>query len=159
MTAPLLQLTLADQDQTEALARHITPLLQAGDVLLLSGSIGAGKSTFARAVIRAATGNPSEDVPSPTFTLVQSYETPQGEIWHSDLYRLGHPDEVFELGLYEAFETAICLVEWPDRLGDLTPATALSLDFTAGDPAHQLTISGNADWAARLGNLALAARD
>ena len=153
MTAPLFQLTLADQDQTEALARQMAPLLRAGDVLLLSGSIGAGKSTFARAVIRAATGNPAEDVPSPTFTLVQSYETPQGEIWHSDLYRLGHPDEVFELGLYEAFDSAICLVEWPDRLGDLTPAAALALDFTAGDPAHHLTISGDADWARRLAAL------
>lgn len=158
MTAPLHSLTLADQDQTEALARQMAPLLRAGDVLLLSGSIGAGKSTFARAVIRAATGNPAEDVPSPTFTLVQSYETPQGEIWHSDLYRLGHPDEVFELGLYEAFETAICLVEWPDRLGDLAPETALALEFTAGYPAHQLTISGDAIWAERLSSLALAAR-
>ena len=157
MTALSLSLRLQDQDQTEALARSLAPHLRPGDVLLLSGAIGAGKSTFARAVIRAATGNPQEDVPSPTFTLVQSYETPQGEIWHSDLYRLGHPDEIFELGLYEAFETAICLIEWPDRLADLAPFSALSLEFTAGDTAHAVRLTGGPLWAARIAALGLGA--
>jgi tRNA threonylcarbamoyladenosine biosynthesis protein TsaE len=102
--------------------------LRAGDCLLLEGQIGAGKSHFARAFIQARLGR-AEDVPSPTFTLVQSYQA-DVEIWHADLYRLSHPDEVLELGLEEAFDSAICLIEWPDRLGSLLPKGAMRLRFT-----------------------------
>lgn len=143
-------LTLPDQDATEALAAWLAPRLRAGDTLLLSGPIGAGKTTFARALIRAATGNPAEEVPSPTFTLVQTYDTAQGTIWHADLYRLGHPDEAWELGLDDAFDTAICLIEWPDRLGDLAPDGTLAITLAAGDPAHRITLAGTDAWAARL---------
>lgn len=108
-----------------ALARHLTK----GDAVLLSGSVGAGKSHLARAFIRARLGR-HEEVPSPTFTLVQTYTHPDGDIWHADLYRLSHPDEVIELGLDEAFETAICLVEWPDRLGTLAPPSAIRLTLS-----------------------------
>lgn len=116
--------------QTANFASALGNILRMGDVLLLSGEIGAGKTFFARALIQAVQDIP-EDVPSPSFTLVQTYETNTGEIWHSDLYRLSDPDQCLELGLIEAFETAICLVEWPDRLGDLAPQTALSLNFEA----------------------------
>jgi len=104
---------------------------------------------FARGFIRAKLGR-SEDVPSPTFTLVQTYQTPQEEIWHCDLYRLTHPDEALELGLDDAFETAICLIEWPDRLGDTAPGDALHLSFVAERRSHRVTVSGPASWRARL---------
>nr|WP_269101312.1 tRNA (adenosine(37)-N6)-threonylcarbamoyltransferase complex ATPase subunit type 1 TsaE [Mangrovicoccus ximenensis] len=138
-----------------ALARRLAPRLGPGDVLALSGPIGAGKSTFARALIKhllAAEGR-DEDVPSPTFTLVQSYETRGFEIWHCDLYRLTHADEVLELGLDAAFDDALCLVEWPDRLDDDLPAAALSLDFApeAAGEARTLTLTWSDDgWTSRL---------
>ncbi len=123
------RLTLTSPDETSRLAAHIAGALGPGDCLLLEGPIGAGKSHFARALIQSLLGY-AEDVPSPTFTLVQTYDTPAGEVWHSDLYRLTMLDEIEELGLTEAFEEAICLVEWPDRLGDLAPSDALTLSLT-----------------------------
>lgn len=122
-----LSLFLAGEEDTSRLARLLAPYLRAGDVLLLEGAIGAGKTHFCRALIRARLER-QEDVPSPTFTLVQTYEN-DPDIWHADLYRLSHPDEARELGLEDAFETAICLVEWPDRLGELVPEGAMRLRF------------------------------
>lgn len=147
IAGPLLMPTEA---ATAAFAAQLAIVLQPGDTILLSGPIGAGKSALARALIRARLGNPSEDVPSPTFTLVQTYAHPKGDIWHCDLYRLTHPDEAMELGLDDAFETAICLIEWPDRLGDLAPPGALHITLEAGDAGHSLTFSGGADWPQRL---------
>lgn len=119
---------------TAALAAEIAPVLVPGDTLLLSGDLGSGKTHFARALIRARLG-PAEEVPSPSFTLVQSYDAPEAEIWHADLYRLTHPDEVVELGLWEAFAEAICLVEWPERLAPDWPDGAVFLRIEAPDPA------------------------
>ncbi|PTV95255.1 tRNA threonylcarbamoyladenosine biosynthesis protein TsaE [Rhodobacter aestuarii] len=146
-------LNLPDADATEQLGVQFAALVEPGDVLLLDGPIGAGKTHFARSLIRAFLGR-MEDVPSPTFTLVQTYgEAP--EIWHADLYRLTHPDEVIELGLDEAFETAICLIEWPERLGSLQPEKALTLRFslTDGGAARQVAFHGDAEWAKRLEGL------
>lgn len=141
---------LGDEIATTALAARLAPLLRAGDTLLLSGPVGAGKSHFARSLIRAAAGA-QIDVPSPTFTLVQTYGTPQAEIWHADLYRLGHVDEIIELGLEEAFDTAICLIEWPDRLAGHHPANALHLALAPGPTQHHLTITDpSGTWASRL---------
>lgn len=122
-------LILPGPDATDAAARWLAPHLRAGDVILLSGPVGAGKTHFARAVIQCLQGAGAEDVPSPTFTIVQTYAAGQLEIWHADLYRLSHPDEVLELGLEEAFDTALCLVEWPDRLAKAPPA-ALHMAFS-----------------------------
>ncbi len=137
-------------DDTTAFARALAPRLSPGDVILLSGPIGAGKTHFARSLIQArlAAAGLHEDVPSPTFTLVQTYDDGHGEIWHADLYRLTHPDEVEELGLIDAFSDAICLVEWPDRLGDLTPENALSLEFAATDTpgTRTMTATGPDRW-------------
>lgn len=144
-----IHLTLADETATAHLAQSIAPALVPGDTLLLEGDIGAGKSAFARALIRARLGR-MEDVPSPTFTLVQTYDDPAGDVWHCDLYRLTHPDEALELGLDQAFENAICLIEWPDRLGDMAPKDALTLSFSAGLDGHQVTVSGPAPWGDRL---------
>ena len=113
--------------QTADHARRLGLVLGAGDTVLLNGPIGAGKTLFARALIQSHLAEP-EDVPSPTFTLVQTYETPNVEIWHADLYRISDPDDVVELGLADAFDNQICLVEWSDRLGSLSPKNALTID-------------------------------
>ena len=146
--APLI---LPTDGHTIALAQRMAPLLRSGDTLLLSGPIGAGKSFFARALIRALLGNPTEEVPSPSFTLVQTYQAEDAEIWHCDLYRLTAAQDLWELGLEEAFERAICLIEWPDRLGDLAPADALHLTFAVQDDQHVVTLFGPNVWAQRLG--------
>ena len=153
MSPAFLRLTLADADATAAVARRIALRLGPGDVLLLEGDIGAGKTTFARALIRARMGDPRLDVPSPTFTLVQTYDADGIEIWHCDLYRLTDPQELLELGLDDAFSDAVSLIEWPDRLGTDRPGDALLLRFAAGDDGHTLDAHGSAAWAARLGDL------
>ena len=134
---------LASEDATIALATAMTRHVQPGDALLLTGDLGAGKTFFARAFIQAVLAEEGrvEDVPSPTFTLVQTYETRRGEIWHADLYRLGAPEEVAELGLADAFATVITLVEWPDRLGSYQPERFLEISLAAAaDDARHVTL-------------------
>ena len=126
---------LTTAEVATALATEVSKHLREGDCLLLSGPVGAGKTHFARGIIQAmlARDGETEDVPSPTFTLVQTYETSVGEVWHTDLYRLTHVYELIELGLEDAFDTAITLVEWPDRLGDMRPERHLELVFSTPD--------------------------
>lgn len=123
------QIRLSSPKATERLGQRVAEQLVPGDVILIEGPIGAGKSHFCRAVIRSllAKEGRSEDIPSPTFTLVQTYELRDMEVWHADLYRLTGPGQASELGLDEAFETAVVLIEWPDRLADGAPKTALRL--------------------------------
>lgn len=135
-----LDIALPDPAATEALAQVFADHAAVGDSYLLSGPVGAGKSHFARAFIRHRLGR-AEDIPSPTFTLVQTYEATTGDMWHADLYRLSHPDEVVELGLEDAFSTAICLIEWPDRLGSLCPANPICIDLRHSGDARQARIS------------------
>ncbi|MDR9392830.1 tRNA (adenosine(37)-N6)-threonylcarbamoyltransferase complex ATPase subunit type 1 TsaE [Roseovarius sp. SYSU LYC5161] len=141
MTARDLTFRLDSPEATAALARRIAARLEPGDVLLLDGPVGAGKTQFARNVILECL-SVHEDVPSPTYTLVQTYDGRAGEIWHADLYRLGDTSELEELGLSEAFEHAICLVEWPDCLGDMVPGDALTLTFSVphGDDRRDLVL-------------------
>jgi tRNA threonylcarbamoyladenosine biosynthesis protein TsaE len=136
--------TLNTAEETARLAVKIGALLRPGDCLLLDGSIGAGKTHFSRHLIRSVLQVP-EDVPSPTFTLVQTYDTQIGELWHADLYRLSSLDEIEELGLTDAFENAICLVEWPDRLGNTAPIHALTLKLRS-DPEHEMTRHLALEW-------------
>lgn len=124
---------------TTALACQIAPHLCAGDTLLLDGPVGAGKSLMCREIIRARLMR-DEDIPSPTFTLVQTYDAGDVEIWHSDLYRISGVDELIELGLEDAFETAISLVEWPARLGNFRPKRFLSLVIGLGDGLEERRI-------------------
>lgn len=155
MSRQSAKIDLPSPEATGRLAADFGTLLNAGDVLLLSGPVGAGKTHFARHLIQGLLCVP-EDIPSPTFTLVQTYQTTGPEIWHADLYRLNDSSEIIELGLSEAFETAICLVEWPDRLGDMAPSNALLLKLEPGEEEHRrrLTVSWEAgDWARRLGDL------
>lgn len=145
-------LDLPDLAATHALAARLAALLRAGDAVLLEGPLGAGKSELARAVLRAACGDPALEVPSPTFTLVQSYDLPAGPAHHFDLYRLDGPDGLQELGWEEARE-GIVLVEWPDRLGSERPSDALTIALAplAAEDARRATLSG---WDERLGRLA-----
>lgn len=148
MPEHLKNITFQSPDQTCAFAQSLAKRVRPGSVILLEGDIGAGKTHFARCLIQALIGQ-QEDVPSPTFTLVQAYDTDNFEIWHADLYRLTSPDEVIELGLLEAFEEAVCLVEWPDRLAELQPDHALSIHMamTPHEGERQAKFSWrNPDW-------------
>ncbi len=143
-------ITIASEDQMTALGRRLAPVLRPGDTILLRGPIGAGKTHLARAIIQArlATAGLFEDVPSPTYTLVQVYSDGEADIWHADLYRLTGSHEVSELGLDEAFGSAIVLVEWPDRLGPDAPGDALVADFTVLDGGRHVRLtSASPKWA------------
>ena len=157
MTASPMTCHSHNADQTAEIARQIGARLVAGDVILLTGPVGAGKSHFCRSLIQSRLSEP-EDVPSPTFTLVQIYDTSEDQIWHADLYRLTGTDEIEELGLFDAFEQAICLVEWPDRLGDTAPPDALSLTLGASavdDDHRTLEFTWSAPkWATKLDGVA-----
>jgi tRNA threonylcarbamoyladenosine biosynthesis protein TsaE len=136
---------------TEALATALAALARPGDVILLEGPLGAGKTTFARAFLRAASGDPGLEVPSPTFTLVQSYLTRVGCVAHFDLWRLDGPGGLAELGWEEARD-GIVLVEWPDRLGALRPAEALGVELHVNAPeTRRAIVSG---WPDRLAKIA-----
>jgi tRNA threonylcarbamoyl adenosine modification protein YjeE len=145
---------LADEKATAALAARLAALARRGDVIALSGELGAGKTSLARAFIRARGGD--EAVPSPTFTLVQTYDLPDGPVWHFDLYRLRAAAEAWELGIEDAFADGISLVEWPDRLGPLLPARRLmvALEFAAPPGARKAMLDPGGDWAARLATVA-----
>jgi tRNA threonylcarbamoyladenosine biosynthesis protein TsaE len=138
---PNLTLPLPTEAATQALGERLAALARPGDTILLSGPIGAGKTSLARAFIRARLGR-AEEVPSPSFTLVQVYPAEPADIWHADLYRLGHPDEVWELGLDQAFTDAICLVEWPDRMGRHLPPEALNLQLDLQGDGRRATLWG-----------------
>ncbi len=116
---------------TDALAGRLAGLAEAGDIIGLAGELGAGKTTFARAFIRARVGE--VEVPSPTFTLVQIYENGGAPVWHFDLYRLKNSEEMYELGIEEAFDTAICLIEWPEKMAGNEPADWLEMRLNPGD--------------------------
>lgn len=127
------------EDETIQFARDMAPGMRPGTVLCLHGDLGAGKSTFARALIRALCDDPTLEVPSPTFTLVQTYEATTCPVWHFDLYRLKDPEDIWNIDWEDAQSGGnIVLVEWPDRLGPYRPADAMMLHFSRqGD---QLTI-------------------
>ncbi len=148
---------LPDENATALLAARLATLAAPGDAIALKGELGAGKTTFARAFIRARGGG--EIVPSPTFTLVQVYDLPGGAVWHFDLYRLRQPEDAWELGIEDAFHDGISLIEWPERLGPLLPAGRLELafDFGLAPTARRATLRGDGDWAARLTGIGAAA--
>jgi len=152
MTPNNRTILLETAQETDALGVALARVCKPGDCILLSGQIGAGKSALARAFIRARLGENTE-VPSPTFTLVQTYEDADCEIWHADLYRLSDPNEAVELGLTDAFEDHICLIEWPELLGDLVPDTALSIQINVTSSAHIATLTYPDIWTKKLEQL------
>ncbi len=150
---PILHRGNLTQDNLEILAQNLSALIQGGDTIALYGDLGAGKSTFARAFLRAL--GITEDIPSPTFTLVQTYDTPRFTAHHADLYRLSDPSEVVELGIADPMPDAVRLIEWPDKAVNLLPQDSLwlCLGFTENMEHRNLTVHGNADWAQRLRNI------
>src|SRR6266581_4713522 len=150
----MIVIELPDEVATAALAAGIAALARPGDVIALKGELGAGKTSFARAFIRARGG--VEAAPSPTFTLVQVYELPDGPIWHIDGYRLRDPEEAWELDIEDAFIDGVSLIEWPERLCPLVPARRLEITLSAGPSptARRAAIDPPAEWAARLAGLA-----
>jgi len=158
---PPLELSLPDLAATERLGAALAGVLRAGDVVALYGDLGAGKTALARALIRALPGPAgcaAEEVPSPTFTLVQTYERDPAPVWHFDLYRIENPAEIDELGFTDAQAEGIVLVEWPERLGSRLPAGALSvtLSFAGdGDAGRRARLDGGGDWPRRLAELSL----
>ncbi len=151
-------LELPDEAATARLAQSLAALARLGDVFALFGELGSGKTAFARAFINAlpAPGGTApaaaEEVPSPTFTLLQTYQRAPAPVWHFDLYRLARPDEVYELGFEDALGEGIVLIEWPERLGPLLPAERLELrfDFAERNQARRVSVIGTGDWSGRL---------
>jgi tRNA threonylcarbamoyladenosine biosynthesis protein TsaE len=158
-----ITVSLADAAATQAFGARLAPLARPGDVITLAGDLGTGKTTFARGFINAllaARGLPPEDIPSPTFTLVQEYQLPEFTLYHIDLYRIEAESEVLELGLEDAFSEGVSLVEWPDRLGSLLPADRLDVTFrqtASGDDrdGRLALVTAFGDWKGRLEHGAL----
>ena len=161
-----IEILLPDLTSTERLAASVAALTRPGDAILLAGPLGAGKSAFARAFLRTATGDRQLEVPSPSFTLVQSYDTGIGVVHHFDLWRLDGPGGLAELGWDEA-RADIVLVEWPDRLGAELPGDALAINLAFGAGAYDAATLGTgipvagearratlAGWPERIGRLA-----
>ena len=134
---PTFSLSLPDEAATERLGAAIATRLGPRD------GLGAGKTTLARAVLHAAAGDPALIVPSPTFTLVEVYETPRGSFWHFDLYRLEEPEQVFELGWEEARADGVVLVEWAERLGPLLPRRRLTVSLSVEGEGRRAILEGD----------------
>ncbi|MGO4672430.1 tRNA (adenosine(37)-N6)-threonylcarbamoyltransferase complex ATPase subunit type 1 TsaE [Bosea sp. 2YAB26] len=156
------RLTLAGEAATVRLGRDLAAILKPGDIVAISGHLGAGKSLLARAILRELADNPDLEAPSPTFTLVQSYDTLRGSVIHADLYRVRSPDELDDIGLIEDLDRIITLVEWPDRAGTRLPAgrrldIVLDVDPKAPETGRIALLAGGVLWRSRLA-IAIAAR-
>lgn len=162
MAVTTIQIHCDEQVETEKLAQQLAELAKAGDLFALTGDLGAGKSTFSRAFIRAVLDNADAEVPSPTFTLVQEYDAPDYVLYHADLYRLQEPEEVYDLGLDDERDEAVMLIEWPDRLPEewWENATEISLKRAkkknkteSDDEARLITITTNRSEFVHLGTV------
>ena len=141
---PTFSFSLPDEAATERLGAELASRLRPRDVVALQGGLGVGKTTLARAILRAASGDPGLIVPSPTFTLVEVYDTRRGAFWHFDLYRLEAPEQVFELGWEEARADGIALVEWAERLGGLLPNERLTVTLAMEGDGRRADLQGDA---------------
>ncbi len=143
---------LGDLAATDAVGARIAASIAIGDAIALHGDLGAGKTTLARAILRAL--GVSEIVPSPTFTLVQSYDTARLTVRHFDLYRIIDSSELDELGIDEALEEGAALIEWPERAGARLPVDALHVTLTANAKGRRLQLSGPRRWATAFAGMA-----
>ncbi|HWC93890.1 MAG TPA: tRNA (adenosine(37)-N6)-threonylcarbamoyltransferase complex ATPase subunit type 1 TsaE, partial [Pseudolabrys sp.] len=150
--------TLADERATHRLMEDIAGLIEPGDLITLSGDLGAGKTTFARALVRHLAGDETVEVPSPTFTLMQSYDLPRFRLLHADLYRITSADELAELGFDELREGAVTLLEWPDRAAASLPPDRLDVALTLapdkGPTVRHVRVTGYGVFAARAERMA-----
>lgn len=153
-TAPITTLECDDEAALTTYAAQFSTILRAGDCLLLRGDLGAGKTTFSRALIRAYANDATLHVPSPTFTLLQSYDEGDVPLHHYDLYRTQHPDELIEIGFDDAPDERITLVEWPEKAEDDMPENKLDIVIEdCGDTRRRLILYGNELWRKRLENM------
>ena len=141
---PTFSFSLPDEAATERLGAALAKRLRPGDVIALQGGLGVGKTTLARAILRAASDDPNLIVPSPTFTLVEVYDTRRGAFWHFDLYRLESPEQVFELGWEEARADGIALVEWAEQLGRLLPDERIVVTLAIEGDGRRADLQGDA---------------
>lgn len=161
---PATALRLDGAEATARLAASVAALARPGDVIGLAGDLGTGKTSFARAFIAARAalcGAPEEEVPSPTFSLVQTYEMAGETIWHFDLYRLDRAQDAYELGIEEAFAGGLCLIEWPERIAALLPGDRLDVKFSYSDreDRRRAWLVGHGSWAPRLADAGFIAGD
>lgn len=140
---PAFVLHAPGPDATDAIGRALAPVLHAGDLVALHGTLGAGKSHLARAIIRARLDDSQAEVASPTYTLVNIYTAPGSEIWHADLYRVDG-EEIAEIGLEDALDHALLLVEWPERWPDL-PERRLEITLTAAGEGREIRIMAHGE--------------
>ena len=136
----MLTVSIANEAELLALGAALIPQLSAGQTVCLIGGLGAGKTTLVRGMIQSVLGD--IDDPSPTYTLGQTYEMPEFELWHCDMYRLDRPEDGYELGLIDAFEEAVCLIEWPDKLGELIPDDAMRIEIAFDGEGRKVTLAG-----------------
>jgi len=148
MTAPVKTIPLADPDATLALGGRLAAILKAGDIVTLTGELGAGKTTLSRGLIQAICGD--IDVPSPTYTLLQTYPAGEYEIYHFDFYRLEKPEDCLELGLQDALDFGASLMEWPERLGRYLPEDNLTVDIAFEGEGRIAKLTAGPSWEARL---------
>jgi len=132
--------SIANEAELLALGAALISQLSVGQTVCLTGGLGAGKTTLVRGMIQSVLGD--IDVPSPTYTLVQTYDMPQFELWHCDMYRLERPEDGYELGLMDAFDDAVCLIEWPDKLGGIIPEDALRIEIAFDGEGRKVTLTG-----------------
>lgn len=145
-------IALPDAQATAVLGARLGARIAPGDVICLSGALGAGKTTLARGAIGAWTGQ-EEEAPSPTYTLVQTYEGPRGELWHVDLYRLNRPEDAWELGLEDAFATAATLIEWPERLEGQLPRDRLDIELAPAGEGRRAALIAHGAWREKLATI------
>jgi tRNA threonylcarbamoyladenosine biosynthesis protein TsaE len=141
------EIKLPDLAASEALATWLAPMLRVGDIVCLKGDLGSGKTTLVRFLLAAL--GVGDEVPSPTFNLVLTYETPDFEVWHFDLFRLRSAQEIYELGIEQAFEEAVSLIEWPERLGPLLPGDRLDIELAGEGRDRKARLQGHGALAAR----------
>lgn len=127
------------ESETLSIATDFANRLKKGDIIALHGDLGTGKTTFSKGVIHALSPQ-TTDVPSPTFTLVQEYDTPHFPIYHFDFYRLKSPNEAYEIGIEDMFTDGVCLIEWPDKIGSLLPKKHIDVFFEIKNNIHHITI-------------------
>ncbi|MBO7483679.1 MAG: tRNA (adenosine(37)-N6)-threonylcarbamoyltransferase complex ATPase subunit type 1 TsaE [Alphaproteobacteria bacterium] len=132
------KISLSETD-TLQFAKEFSNTLKGDEIIALWGTLGMGKTVFARGIIQSLLGK-KEEVPSPTFTLLQTYNTPKGEVFHFDFYRLKSPDEAYEIGIEDAFESGICLIEWPEKIGSLLPKNTINVYFEMTSKGRQISI-------------------